>query len=184
MGTRQHRPGVCRHKARRQTEKCRKTTSSSLGFRLCGMQVWRTDQASYITRDKYWGRSLAAESIREGLSYFFNNGHGVRTRTISALVDRLNEMKRTIVETPCQFYAASLLLIYNGLPVSGGSTSIMSSVQDLVDVRIIDFANCVSMHDIEGDAYQGIPESGFAFGLENLILNMQLLLEESTCTCP
>ncbi|RHY08691.1 hypothetical protein DYB37_007701 [Aphanomyces astaci] len=52
MGTRQHGADASPAKARSHSVKCAKTTSATLGFRLCGMQIERT------TGIRFWGASL------------------------------------------------------------------------------------------------------------------------------
>uniref|UniRef100_A0A8C9RJU3 Kinase n=1 Tax=Scleropages formosus TaxID=113540 RepID=A0A8C9RJU3_SCLFO len=43
MGTRQHGDDATEEKAARQIKKCKQTTSSTLGMRVCGMQVYQMD---------------------------------------------------------------------------------------------------------------------------------------------
>uniref|UniRef100_A0A7S2UZF0 Kinase n=1 Tax=Fibrocapsa japonica TaxID=94617 RepID=A0A7S2UZF0_9STRA len=177
MGTRQHGPGACSRKAKRQTQKCRSSTSATLGFRFNGMKVWKENLSSFESKDKYWGRSLRSHDVLESLCFFFDNGQGLRKGAIMAFIDRLTELRGTIRKTPCQFYATSLLLIYNGAcNYESKSMPDEDSQEDLVDVRVIDFANCVSAFDIPGDEYENIPDSGFIHGVDTLIEHMQQLL--------
>ncbi|ELR10978.1 phorbol esters/diacylglycerol binding domain (c1 domain) domain containing protein [Acanthamoeba castellanii str. Neff] len=70
---------------------CSVTTSSTLGFRMCGMQYWQNEQRSYVVRDKLWGCKLKENTMQGALVQFLDNGDGVR---FPLILNWLAKMKR------------------------------------------------------------------------------------------
>ncbi|CAN0093948.1 unnamed protein product, partial [Phaeothamnion confervicola] len=115
MGTRQHRTGATPEKVARQNMKCRSSTSAALGLRLNGMQVWQRATGQYLINDKYWGRTVQADTIAESFKQFFCDGPRLRRGVIRRLLALLRDLADVITRTPCKFYSSSLLLIYDGV---------------------------------------------------------------------
>ncbi|ETV92845.1 hypothetical protein, variant [Aphanomyces invadans] len=69
MGTRQHGADAPPEKARSHALKCATTTSATLGFRLCGMQIYNQAEGRYVLRDKHWGRLLQPADILPALRF-------------------------------------------------------------------------------------------------------------------
>lgn len=111
----------------------------------------------YLCRNKYYGRSLSEEGLRQSLTQFFHNGERLRTDVFPALLDQLTRLLSVISQlTSYRFFTSSLLIIYDGL----------ESLKADIDVRIIDFAH--STWPGRSPVHSG-PDDGFIFGLQNLI---------------
>ncbi|KAF0749973.1 hypothetical protein AaE_006866 [Aphanomyces astaci] len=160
MGTRQHGADASPAKARSHSVKCAKTTSATLGFRLCGMQIYQPADGRYVLRDKHWGRLLQPEDIPPALRFFLSTGDALRIDAVEQLASRLRELQAVIERTTgIRFWGASLLLVYEG-DLAVPSTTVRT------DVRLIDFANC------HHDPSLVTPDDGLLLGLDNLIAHL------------
>lgn len=50
------------------------TTQARLGFKICGMQVWRSSQGGYWRASKRWCKTLPEGVVDKALMSFTNNG--------------------------------------------------------------------------------------------------------------
>ncbi len=64
-----HAPLHCARRAKDQS-----TTQASLGFKICGMQVYRHSQGGYWRASKRWCKTLPAELVDKPLLSFAHNG--------------------------------------------------------------------------------------------------------------
>jgi len=166
MGTRQYGDDAPESKRKSQNLKVEKSTSGTLGIRLCGMQVFQISTNRYLCRNKYYGRSLNDDGLRQSLSQFFHNGISLRTEIFLPLLDQLNRLLEIINRLDSfRFFTSSLLIIYDGLEPYD------------IDVRVIDFAHATH-HDIMSDCPHIGPDEGFIFGLKNLIEIIEELAKE------
>jgi len=164
MGKRQHADIDSDKKRLSKIKKCELSTSSRLGVRLCGMQVYQIDSGRYIFTDKYCGRILTVDGFRSALGEFFNNGRTKRLDVLPEIIERLKSLYETINSLlKYRFYSGSLLIVYDGLIQS-----------NLIDIRMIDFAH--SIND-ETSASNG-PDKDYLFGLEWLINVLREILNE------
>ena len=132
------------------------------------MILFQVSTNKYLCRNKYYGRSLTDDGLRQSLTQFFHNGERLRIDILHPLLNRLTQLKDVIARlNSFRFFTSSLLIIYDG--VDPGE----------IDVQVIDFAHASGPHldDQLADPHEG-PDQGFIFGLKNLIELIQELSKE------
>ena len=157
MGTRQYGIDANEKKKKNQRLKCFQTTSQQLGVRLCGVQVWDMKQDIRIYKDKYSGRDVkAGRGFQDSLKQYLYDGlsNDSILYRIPAVIEKISKLEKIIRGLPgYRFYASSLLMLYDAQPSPDiraahsdhdNSTAASTSAISKVDLKIIDFANCVT----------------------------------------
>lgn len=189
MGTRQYADDASEEKRRSLDAKTAATTSSPLGLRICGMQVYQQNLGYYKCHNKYFGRSLNVEGFRQTLFHFLHDGNRFRLDILLPLIERLQALSQAIEQLESfRFYTSSLLILYEGKGPDGNSNDCSEAPPNdcvfppkrqqpqgapPVDVRMIDFAHSVYSAKDEG------PDEGYLFGLRNLIAQLQMLKQDN-----
>lgn len=160
----------CTEEKRKLLEnRCAQSTSSVLGFRICGMQLYQKSTEDYISHDKYVGRNLDRDGAILNLKQFFHDGVTARTEEIEQTLDKLNHIHSAVnQQNVFNFLSVSLLLIYD------------STRGSRVDVRLIDFANAVLQQDSTSTEPGSDVNEDMLFGLNSLIRILQDFLVPST----
>ncbi|XP_028854255.1 inositol hexakisphosphate kinase 2-like isoform X3 [Denticeps clupeoides] len=149
-------------------------------------QVYQPDVGQLIFMNKYQGRKLTLPGFKEALFRFFHNGRRLRRELLAPVLRRLRDMQAALEACESyRFYSSSLLIIYDGAPAcprrppdqqdedgeeegaSGGPSR--RSDGPAVDVRMIDFAHTTCRHYGEDSVVHEGQDSGYIFGLQNLI---------------
>jgi len=155
IGVRQYGDDATAEKRESQTKKSLSTTSATLGFRICGMQVWETSQR-YRHLHKYEGRLMTRDTAQETLKNFFYNGTRERREILISAIEQLQSLLVTLENHQSQyrFYSTSLLLLYEG--------DEDLSLDPKIQIKLIDFANTFPRQEYQDD------DSCFIMGIRNL----------------
>ncbi|ELR15133.1 EF hand domain containing protein [Acanthamoeba castellanii str. Neff] len=160
IGRRGHDEQASTKKVLQQKALCAVTTSSSLGFRMCGMRYWRKDE-TLVVRDKPWGAKLRDSTMRPALVEFLDNGENIRFEAIDAWLPKLRAILSWFEsQTSFHFYSSSVLLIYDA---KGSET----------DVRLVDFAHTEAA---------STTDENYLFGLKTLVEIMEDIVREGRTT--
>ena len=205
MGTRQYGIEANEKKRKSQRQKCKVTTSRQLGVRLCGMQVWNAKKQEYLFEDKYAGRDLkAGREFQDALKRFLYDGvtHRSILRHIPVVLGKIDKLEKMIRNLPgYRFYASSLLFLYDsGVHTERQEPQIeIKGPADLrdenskqeklpksnIDIKLVDFANCVTGEDDLPDNVQCPPKDpngvdrGYLRGLRSLKMYLRRIWKET-----
>ncbi|KAK6990641.1 inositol hexakisphosphate kinase 1-like isoform X1 [Biomphalaria glabrata] len=190
VGVRQHGDDAPQEKVDYQTQKCLNTTSHSLGLRLCGMKRYLIREQTYEKKDKFYGRQIGDDELKNEIINFLHNGEEYRFDLVDPIISQLQKLEAVIRTLEgYRFYSCSLVIIYDGeiennavgdsvdpnsmnnnVPeVPPQQTSNANSVNDLVKARIVDFAHA-TYDGFEKDSVRHIgPDHGFLLGLSTLL---------------
>ncbi|XP_061186100.1 inositol hexakisphosphate kinase 3-like [Saccostrea echinata] len=179
MGTSHRSPEASEAKRRMLEERWLSSTSASLGFRMCGIQVYKNDTKSYVSHDKYFGRGLDKNGVRDEMNNFFHDGLSLRKDVIASIVTKLRQMVAALdTQGAFKLFSCSLLILYEGdIPLANdkGVPSVPSiDVQCNTDIRLIDFANAIETSSCNKQDLS--TKAGIRFGIKNLITLLEELL--------
>ncbi|KAL8690776.1 MAG: hypothetical protein Q9218_003850 [Villophora microphyllina] len=123
-----HAPPAKRARAEKASEE---STSGSLGLKIAGMRTWQGGEEvdgdvdglslkdGYKVYDKHYGKSLTAETIRQGFEDYFlldrgGMAKGPVRKVINRFLEDLDGLLYVLEREESRMYSASLLFVYEG----------------------------------------------------------------------
>ena len=93
------------------------TTTGSLGFRVAGMKIWKSN--AYHVYDKWYGRSRTVQDVHEAFEELFDlktgdGDIGSFEEVVDGIVEAVDEVEHTISGQETRMYSSSLLFVYEG----------------------------------------------------------------------
>jgi len=133
-------------KVAQQVALCAVTTSSSLGFRMCGMRYFENKEL--VVRDKPFGAKLTKVTMFDAIYQFIDSHFGVA----AVFGKKLKELLKWFdTQTLFKFFSSSILLIYDA-----------DADEKKADIKIVDFAHTFATKDNTID-------ENYRDGLANLV---------------
>ena len=160
MGTSSVDPLTDPEKRAAMDAKDKKTTTCSLGMRVCGVNIQNIANGTAFKEGKPWGKAITAEKMPGTIEQFFNDGISVRADVAKYFLEHVkNILAWWEKQSVFSLYSSSLLFVYD------------ASVRDSVkaELRIIDFAHVIDIKD-------GSHDEGMIFGLKNLVKHLEALI--------
>lgn len=114
------------------------TTQGNLGFKICGMQVFRHRIGGYWRASKKWCKTITESTVDCALESFVHNQNGLTPSDVfggaEGVIHQLSLLEDWFsLQTEFQFFSSSLLILYEG---NAGDWSGAN-----VSVRMVDFAH-------------------------------------------
>ncbi|KAL6766388.1 hypothetical protein ACKKBG_A35830 [Auxenochlorella protothecoides x Auxenochlorella symbiontica] len=139
------------------------TTQARLGFKICGMQVWRSCQGGYWRASKRWCKTLPEALVDKALMSFTNNEKGLHPQHVfggphGAVAQLQTLLSWVDVQRSFRFYSSSILLLYEGDAQDAEGAA--------VRVRLVDFAHSFRTNSSARD-------DNFLLGLTSLMQRMR-----------
>eukprot|EP00850_Spirogloea_muscicola_P016323 SM000131S26753 [mRNA] locus=s131:312710:315314:+ [translate_table: standard] len=185
MGARTWHEGASESYIAKCKEKDSSTTSSELGFRIGGMQVYNERQGTTWRADRKWCKNIKASEMHSVLLRFVSSDCGQdeapfdgkhapfdgkhASEVYVEVVAKLQELKSWFeVQQSYQFYSASVLFIYEGgdLKAEEGTNSSTEQARKL-STRLVDFAHVT---------YNDQKDENFLRAIQALIAHLSLLI--------
>ncbi|KAK3529440.1 hypothetical protein QTP70_031101 [Hemibagrus guttatus] len=128
IGQRSYDPFASQEKREQQIRKY--PLMEEIGFLLLGMRVYNVGLDSFDTYDQHYGRGLTQDTVKDGLCKFFYNGDRLRRDVVTASIAKVQSILRWFEkQRQLNFYASSLLFVYEGLPSAQDDKSGTQSLQ-------------------------------------------------------
>ncbi|XP_063817811.1 inositol polyphosphate multikinase [Pseudophryne corroboree] len=113
IGQKSYDPFASAEKIQQQVSKY--PLMEEIGFLVLGMRVYHIDSDGYETENQHYGRSLTRDTVKDGMSKFFNNGYHLRRDAVSACLQKVQSILQWFEnQDTLNFYASSLLFVYDG----------------------------------------------------------------------
>jgi inositol-hexakisphosphate 5-kinase len=168
LGIRQYGLNASLEKRERHKSLCASTTSSVLGLRICGMQVYKISIGKFHFESKYQGRLLTIDTFSESLLRFFHNGERIMIEYIPAFIEKLQRLIDCLEHLPGhRFFSSSLLFVYDS-----------DATPESAALKMIDFDNStvdIMQEDLGQESDEDSlleearsPDRNCLFGLYNL----------------
>jgi hypothetical protein len=155
MGTKGYGDDASMYKIVQQKVLCSVTTSAILGFRVCGMKIWKPQTRSYIDYNATWGALLSQVRMVDALREFFT-GTTFRRPVLEQILAHLKSLQTWFSnQHEFRFYSSSILLIYEG---DEGHPNPLPPI-----IRMVDFAHTYPMND------PNALDDSYLVGLNNLV---------------
>lgn len=131
-------------------ERCKKkdanTTQLDLGFKICGMQVYRHSVGGYWRASKRWCKTLSKSTIDRALESFVHNENGLKPMDVyggpGGVIHQMSLLEEWFAyQTEFCFYSSSILILYEG--------DAKSSSEANISLRMVDFAHAFSTKNEE-----------------------------------
>eukprot|EP00930_Biecheleria_cincta_P004281 TRINITY_DN105187_c0_g1_i1.p1 TRINITY_DN105187_c0_g1~~TRINITY_DN105187_c0_g1_i1.p1 ORF type:complete len:650 (-),score=114.43 TRINITY_DN105187_c0_g1_i1:76-2025(-) len=172
MGCRQRAPRHNATKRAHMAAKAERTTSASLGFRICGMQCFDEETRTTKRYDKYWGQRITADAMTETLALFFSHDvkqvpTGLGRELIEKVLENLKTLEAALQLPGMRFWGSSLLIFFDAAHADDKRRDeFLASVR----LKMIDYANFT---DVGGDS----PDLEFLCGVKNIQIFLESILQ-------
>lgn len=182
IGSRTWPPQASEDYIKKCFEKDRKSTSLPLGFRISGLQIYRSNESGFWKPDKKVIKKFTIEDVRLVLRKFVSSNASVDSdmdpdcsfaSTVyggsNGVLAQLLELKEWLEhQTIFHFYSCSILMVYE-------KESILEARSSGAEIKLVDFA-----HAVEG---KGVIDHNFLGGLCSLIKFIsEILTSQKECT--
>ncbi|GMH36539.1 hypothetical protein BSKO_04407 [Bryopsis sp. KO-2023] len=143
------------------------TTQASLGFKICGWQVYKHSKGKICRASKSYCKTMSEAQVDGAFLDFADNERGIRSESVlgmtsGALPQLLDLRKWFQHQTLFHFYSSSILIFYEGLATCPGDLN--------VRVSMVDFAHTFPV--------EGNWDDNFLGGLTSLIGKLQAISED------
>jgi hypothetical protein len=155
IGFRGHDDHAKTLKVVQQIALCTVTTSSSLGFRLCGMR-YNDDLGKVVSHGKPWGAQLKKDTMPLALMEFVTQHGHIRFDIVEKILDEMQDLINFFeTQKLYKFYSSSILFVFDSAAPVG---------KPVVRVKLVDFAH--TFPNKEGD---NTLDENFLLALKNLV---------------
>ena len=160
--------------------KDRATTTRSLGLRLIGAQTaTAAEDGAPVRLGKPWGKALRQQDMPDALRTCFSADGALCRAALLEFVPRLQQLARVLEDSPrWQLVSSSLLFAFEPPPPSAAPATPAAPAAEPRPgwhyMRVIDFAHAYPLRSAR--------DSGYLYGLHNLIHLMRSLLHADTAS--